>query len=496
MTIFNGYKLVEEQEKILDMAVDLQSGDHLSIEAGAGCSKTFTLKAAASLALRRKKILYIAYNTEMVRVVKDSFPDNVECYTWHGLAYKYVGHHFEEARLKTKLTGKLVASYIGLNRVVCGLAPSVFCSYVIKIINNYCLSADCEMGMQHTDSELVRRIFKVAEQEQLRAYGLQCAKGLWLKLIDSQCQLPISHDIYLKLFALKMQRDKHQLPYDVVMLDEAQDTAPVCQMMYELQMSARRMCVGDRDQSLYGFRGACNSMEQMTFTHSGQLTKSFRFGNELAGLANTLLRTMKNRDVNYRGNENIKTDILTGGGNISGQYTLLSRTNQRVMSNLLDACEQGRSATIIGGIKPLLELCASAEALKNGYRATSLELAAFDSWQELKDFSNTELGRDLASFVRSVEKYGASSLYSRLQRVADIKFDDADCVFGNVHKAKGSEYPTVILDNDFMDPKGMNKERNATESNLIYVAATRAIHKLDISSCDVIKNILNAKQAA
>ena len=61
-------------------------------------------------------------------------------------------------------------------------------------------------------------------------------------------------------------------------------------------------------------------------------------------------------------------------------------------------------------------------------------------------------------------------------------------ILSTVHKAKGREWFEVKLGNDFdglVDKKrgGFHEE----ELNILYVACTRAIHRLDISEClDVI----------
>lgn len=60
------------------------------------------------------------------------------------------------------------------------------------------------------------------------------------------------------------------------------------------------MYVGDRHQAIYGFRGASNAMELIPSDETFYLTGSFRFGNEVAEVANRIL-DLKGDVVHLRG---------------------------------------------------------------------------------------------------------------------------------------------------------------------------------------------------
>ena len=84
-----------------------------------------------------------------------------------------------------------------------------------------------------------------------------------------------------------------------------------------------------------------------------------------------------------------------------------------------------------------------------------------------------------------MEKYGdrVPELISRIRSnvVKDIK--TADTVLSTVHKAKGLEFDTVVLMDDFPDfgEQGL-KNVPEDEANLIYVAITRAKIRLVVNS--------------
>ena len=87
-----------------------------------------------------------------------------------------------------------------------------------------------------------------------------------------------------------------------------------------------------------------------------------------------------------------------------------------------------------------------------------------------------------------VETYGPPELLRILGRAKGNELDEASCaqVYSTAHKAKGREFPTVGLCDDFTDCPEDPIERekwNPEEGNLLYVAVTRAQLGLDISHC-------------
>ena len=101
-----------------------------------------------------------------------------------------------------------------------------------------------------------------------------------------------TYDVVLKNYQLQQSaRPTWNKDYDLVVIDEAQDTNPVCLAIISSQDTAM-VVVGDMHQGIYGFRGAVDGLARM----SGRvmsLTHSFRFGPSIAHLATCLLRDCK-----------------------------------------------------------------------------------------------------------------------------------------------------------------------------------------------------------
>jgi ATP-dependent exoDNAse (exonuclease V) beta subunit len=98
--------------------------------------------------------------------------------------------------------------------------------------------------------------------------------------------LPMTHNGYLKLYHLL--RPKLHQTYDIIMLDEAQDTNEVIRDLV-LSQKCGKVIVGDRHQGIYSFIGATDALDRVRATKTMRLTACFRFHDEIARVANALL---------------------------------------------------------------------------------------------------------------------------------------------------------------------------------------------------------------
>ncbi|MCP5859974.1 UvrD-helicase domain-containing protein, partial [Klebsiella pneumoniae] len=84
------------------------------------------------------------------------------------------------------------------------------------------------------------------------------ARNIWAYMQDTKSDVKMPHDGYLKLYAMS----RPALRYDIILLDEAQDTNPITLDLVMAQRGhAKIVLVGDRHQGIYGFRKAMNAME-------------------------------------------------------------------------------------------------------------------------------------------------------------------------------------------------------------------------------------------
>jgi len=94
----------------------------------------------------------------------------------------------------------------------------------------------------------------------------------------------------------------------------------------------------------------------------------------------------------------------------------------------------------------------------------------------------------LSSVIQLIEQYGVYELSATLNKVKNNTASDSDVTISSAHKSKGLEWDKVILADDFrtIDAPGYSDE----ESNLLYVAVTRAREVLDITRCEAAMSCL------
>jgi superfamily I DNA/RNA helicase len=111
----------------------------------------------------------------------------------------------------------------------------------------------------------------------------------------------------------------------------------------------------------------------------------------------------------------------------------------------------------------------------------------FQSWRELLEYSETEVGAELATLVKLLDLWPPAELLAALNSVHKVGVSEADVTISTVHKAKGLEFPTVKLADDFAFPPidGMKSKIpfSEEEARIFYVALTRAQYELDVTQC-------------
>ena len=195
-------------------------------------------------------------------------------------------------------------------------------------------------------------------------------------------------------------------------------------------------------------------------------------------------------------------DAFTGSLKVGGQVAFIGRTNMGVFNTLnflmFDNSNESkrRRVGLVGGVEGYnFEDYLDIYRLMKGRKNEMKKFKTFHSFDQFKTFATNVDDVELLSKIKIVEKYGdrVLELISRIRSsvVKDIK--TADTVLSTVHKAKGLEFDTVVLMDDFSDfrEQGLQpKDVPEDEANLIYVAITRAKMRLVVNSL-VKEEILN-----
>ena len=446
------------------------------VEAGAGTGKTSTLRLLAS-SRHRARGLYLAFNKAIQTEAARSFPRNVECRTAHSLAYRTHG-----APMRARLNGPRVpsakaAAILGAPSVPLGgdvvLAPAAVASMALRTVERFCRSADSELAARHVP---LQPTAPEADPKLAVPGVLAVARRAWEDLTSPSGSLKVTHDVYLKCW----QRSKPMLDYDFILFDEAQDADPaiadvVCRQKGQL------VAVGDSAQAIFSWRGAIDFLERIEAEHRVALTQSWRFGDAVADEANLWLTVLGSR-LRLTGAPHRSTELAP----VDAPDAVLCRTNGGCLAEVLSAQAVGVRVALVGGGDDIVSLARAARQLQAGQPVGHPELVGFGSWDDVQHYAEHDpAGSDLAVAVKLIDRHGPDAAIAAIQ--ACVPEGEAERTISTAHKAKGREWASVLVADDFREPApdpdtGEPGPIVRDEAMLAYVTVTRAMGRLDVGS--------------
>ncbi|MEU2425515.1 UvrD-helicase domain-containing protein [Streptomyces sp. NPDC007851] len=458
-----------------------RSGRHLVLQAGAGTGKTTTLAMLAASTKQRGR--YLAFNKDIARDAANRFPRTVICKTAHATAYAALGHRYADRLNGPRQPAWKTGQALGITRSIRigdhEISHKTLSHAVLRAVKRFCYSADRALTCQHVPH--LRRLATHAEHAQLADVVLPFAVKAWADLQNpDQGMVRFEHDHYLKMWALTQPK----IETDFLFLDEAQDTNPVLEQVFTAQRDhAQLVMVGDSAQAIYGWRGACDVMTDFD-ADALTLTRSFRFGPLLAEQANRWLELAES-PIRLTGSDAIPTEI----GDVAHPDAVLCRTNIGAMAEVMHLLSEGRRVALARGGHTLASLALAARDLKEGRHTTHPELVLFATWGDVQDYATYDpAGGDLQPFVDLVDTHGPDAILTAVDELTDE--EHAEVTVSTAHKAKGREWSTVRIGDDFPPPKDTDQSDaegrpipeavNDTDARLAYVAVTRARRRLDL----------------
>jgi len=447
----------EEQEQIIK-----SNASCLKVRAGAGSGKTRTLIEYAK-AKRGMRTLYIVFNRSVMLEAEEVMPRNVTVVTGHKLAYQAIGHKFSHRLVNNLNPYELVddgtIEFHG-NDEEC----YVFGFRVIEVLTNFLASRE-EVINKHCLGSDIRSIEKRFYPSDL----IVQARKIWSMMCDENSSFPITHDAYLKMYHLT---DPKLHMYDCIMFDEAQDANPVLLDIVERQRG-RKVFVGDEHQAIYGFRKAIDAISKIDADEELMLSKSFRFGENIAATASYILEKFKGSSFRVTGCRDF--DEINGTfEHGKDEIAYVFRNNSSVFAMANEMANRGFPIQFVGGVDgykfgDILELNKFKETGESSHHL----FRSFEDYDQICEIARDTRDISMLSMIGTINNYGnavvgmAGSIYA-----AEKKRSENPVVFSTAHKSKGLEFDHVILGNDFFDVDG--KDIDPEEVNLLYVAASRA----------------------
>jgi superfamily I DNA/RNA helicase len=171
------------------------------------------------------------------------------------------------------------------------------------------------------------------------------------------------------------------------------------------------------------------------------------------------------------------------------RYTVLCRSNAGLLGEALSAIRAGKKIHVIGSLMESILLMESAWYLSIGeterVRHPMMQMAG--TWEAVQEMAKED--QDFRMAVKRVEEYHSSIPYlcEELKLAGETSRERADVVLSTVHKAKGDEFESVKLGEDFPDLiRWSKKERRyvpqKAELCIFFVAVTRAKERLYANS--------------
>ena len=341
---------------------------------------------------------------------------------------------------------------------------------------------------------------------------------LWDRVVSGEER--ISHDGYLKQLQLTLARGGTQLlpvfqPYDVLVIDEAQDcTAAMLDIVYRIPQRAKILAF-DYHQNISHFRGVKNNEALIAIPaqYTPSLPRSLRFGPKVAELLTDFIRTHKEESgFQIHGNPAKATDVSHVSGPDEayksalkkGRLTVVARKNSTLLSEVEaiiaalarrseSSHEEGyenhtgrslvRQVLFVGGwksykeqvLQPVMDLH-YLDSSEGGSSEHNQILNPFvRRFANLQAFRFVVRKQEMVDWMAKLEIYDSVDDFPKfLHQIEDLVTEDeadANVFLSTVHKSKGLGWPSVLLLDDFLSVRGGAGIEE--ELNICYVALSR-----------------------
>ncbi len=474
----------QEQQAILDSAART-----VQINARAGTGKTVTLRMLAER-FRGQRVLYIVYNARARAEAGAVFPPDVDVRTMHSLAYGSVrrGHHWKVRAAGSLSVVDLLPHFqgIGEQRQVVAALATRFLEYFLNSTHRQLEAALVPFA----------RTLSVQQRADFVRYGTAIVSATRTLATEwNQGRRECPHDFYLKLSQTTGKLARALRQFDVLLIDEGQDLSPV--MLEALRTTESRIfIVGDSHQQIYEFRYAVNAMESLPCEEEYDLSMSFRFGDEIADLASRFIQAAKG-DTSFaiRGNPDRRSRVTSGPFGrrrmSAGQTAVLARTNLGLFNAAIEFKRHKVPFAFARDMRAMLFLALDVfwlsrsdhERIRDPFLASFPSLSAFEQYaEEMEDVPRLQL----AKIIDQHKAKMPGLLYGLIEEAKDTPpaKPGEGILLSTVHAAKGMEYASVQLHEDIAAAltraATRERERLSEETNIAYVAITRAIEHLHL----------------
>jgi len=246
------------QQAIFDF---ISNGEgHAVVEAVAGSGKTTTIVKALDLTPVDAKVGFVAFNKHIATELKKRAPDHVYVSTLHSLGLKVIRSNYPQVKIEEDKVGLILDDIYPVSKKA--LQDGLITKDERK--NNYAKRLSMRKLVSICKSTLIDVSEKDEVEQVIDRYGIEIEQKFQDEIIDklpnvmAQCIVHIEMVDFDDMIYLPLVGNMELEKFDFLMVDEAQDMnkSQTDFILKSISETGRIIAVGDRRQSLYGFRGA------------------------------------------------------------------------------------------------------------------------------------------------------------------------------------------------------------------------------------------------
>lgn len=450
-------KFTPEQHEILDYIPE--NDGILLVSAGAGTGKSFMSRQVAEL-LKPKTALYTAFNKGIVKEGVARFKGtNVECKTLHALAYKYVkpNQGIED------FTYSCITENITYTKK----------AEIIKAVDMFYVSSSTDMFSFMED------FFKEEEHaEQLAELAVK-----YIELMVNK-ELSPTFNFLLKYFHLMLVEGSVDCKYDLVILDEINDTTAVALEIFKLIEAPKKLGLGETNQAIYQFLNLVDGFEELEDSPILNLTQSFRCSESIAYRIQEFMRDEVSQHFTFVGtDEPVK----------NGKFLYCTMTNALIINEICERLSIRKGFYLLRNISEIFACPLALMSVNSGkepyQKKYKFLLKEYKYYQE-QPSKGLSFFQYLLDHVDDVEIQNAVKLLMSFNRRNINLFDvykrakaatvDHKYTIATVFTSKGLEYEAVHIADDLntkitsiRDNGGIQNEEDLVAYRCYYVACSR-----------------------
>lgn len=465
---------------------------HGVVEAVAGSGKTTTIVKALDLTPSDAKVGFVAFNKHIATELKKRAPNHVYVSTLHSLGLKVIKNNYPQVRIEEDKVGLILDDIYPVSKQA--LNDGLITKSERK--DNYAKRLSMRKLVSICKSTLIDVTDNLEVEETIERYGIeidsQFQDELVFKLPDimNKCKGNVEIVDFDDMIWMPLVLDMKLEKFDFLMVDEAQDMnkSQTDFILKSIADTGRIIAVGDRRQSLYGFRGAdTEAIPNIIKTLDATvlpLSVTYRCPSSHVELARNIVTQLEARDnapVGFIGD----VQYLDLVKQLQPGDMVICRTNAPLVQPAFECIRMGKKAIIRGK-----DIGQSLVNLIKRFETDDLEkfeIALFEYFH----FEHTKLmdkGKEMQAILLQDRVETLHFIMKECKTVSELMsrimmlFDDSQTgiVFSSVHRAKGLEADNVyILRKDLMPhPKAKQDWEKTQEMNGLYVAETRSKNNL------------------